>query len=232
MRTVRHFAALLAALLLALPAASRAKERILSFVSDVTVKKDGALDVVETIRVMAEGDRIQRGIFRDFPIRYRGQDGGRTRTGFDVVSVERDGAPENWIEEPRDDFVRVRMGRADVPLPAGEHVYVLRYRTTHQLGHFPTYDELYWNATGTGWPFAIDVAEAQVRLPAGTRSGKRAAYTGPLGSTAADAEVVSEGHGRIVIRTTRPLGIGEGLTIAVAWPKGIVAAPAHSSAED
>ena len=108
---------------------------------------------------------------------------------------------------------------------SGEHRYVIRYRTTRQIGRFEDYDELYWNATGNGWIFPIDVAEARIRLPAPVKFGQRAAYTGPQGSTASNAEVVEEKPGEITFRTTQPLGPYEGLTVAVAFPKGVVAEP-------
>ena len=47
-----------------------AVERILQFISDVTVERNGDLIVTETIRVEAEGNVIRRGIFRDFPTIY------------------------------------------------------------------------------------------------------------------------------------------------------------------
>ena len=48
-------------------ASLHAQERILSYDSEVDVRDDGSLDVVERIRVRAEGNHIRRGIYRDFP---------------------------------------------------------------------------------------------------------------------------------------------------------------------
>ena len=70
------------------------------------------------------------------------------------TSVTRDGAPETCATEGMANGVRVRIGSADRSLRAGPHDYVIRYRTTRQIGFFSGYDELYWNATGTGWTFA------------------------------------------------------------------------------
>lgn len=206
-----------------------AGERILSFASDIQVNADGVLDVTETIRVRSEGREIRRGIYRDFPTRYY-RSGRTVRVGFDVESVERDGRAEPWSRERIDNGIRVRIGDADVMLPDGEHSYVIRYRTTRQLGFFDTHDELYWNVTGNGWIFPIDHAEARIRLPEPVGFGRRAFYTGPQGSKAGEAQVVSERPGEIVIRTTSPLGPGEGLTVAVGWPKGIVIPPPPPSA--
>jgi uncharacterized membrane protein YgcG len=229
MNIVRCAAALLAALLLALPATARAEERILSYVSDVQVRQDGSLDVAETIAVNAEGYRIQRGIYRDFPTKYKDRLGRRVRVGFDVQSVTRDGAPEKYALESLGNGVRVRIGDANVNLPYGAHSYTIRYRTTRQLGFFKDYDELYWNVTGLGWDFPIDMAEARIALPSSAAFGDRSVYTGPDGAAGKDAVVVSEEPGRIVFRTTRPLGPREGLTVAVAWRKGIVTQPESST---
>ncbi|HEX9964742.1 MAG TPA: DUF2207 domain-containing protein [Allosphingosinicella sp.] len=221
---------LVAALALLWPAVGRAEERILHYLSDVVVQADGALDVTETIRVRSEGVRIDHGIYRDFPTRYTSRAGAQVRVGFDVVGVTRNGAEEPFHTERQGNGVRVYMGSAETSVPPGEHVYSIRYRTTRQLGFFKDYDELYWNATGNGWVFPVDVAEARIRLPRPVPFGQRSVYTGPEGSTARNAEIVSEGPGEIVFRTTAPLAPYEGLTVATAWQKGVVAPPPAPSA--
>jgi uncharacterized membrane protein YgcG len=221
---------LLAALALLWPAAASADERILHYLSDVLVRPDGALDVTETIRLRSEGSRIDHGIFRDFPTRYTNRLGAQVRVGFEVVGVQRDGADEPWHTERQGNGVRVYMGDADTHVPPGEHVYAIRYRTSRQLGFFKDHDELYWNATGNGWVFPIEVAEARIRLPRPVPFGQRAFYTGPQGSTDRNAEVVSESPGEIVFRTTAPLGPSEGMTVAPSWPKGVVTPPPPPSA--
>jgi uncharacterized membrane protein YgcG len=226
---IRLTALLLAALATLLPGGALAEESIRSWRSDIQVRADGALDVTETIRVNAEGNRIQHGIFRDFPI-LRDKDGRQVRVGFDVHEVERDGRPESYDRERVNNNVRVRIGSADTYLDNGEHTYVISYTTTRQLGYFDTFDELYWNVTGNDWVFPIETAEARIRLPKPVRFGpERAVYTGPRGATGHAARVVSEAPGEIVFRTTAPLGPYEGLTVAVRWPKGIVAEPPRPS---
>jgi uncharacterized membrane protein YgcG len=209
---------------------ARAVERILRFVSDVEVQSNGDLAVTETIRVQAEGNQIRRGILRDFPTTYARPDGSRVVVGFDVTSVTRDGASEAWTTEGMANGVRVRIGRADVTLSTGPHDYVIHYRTTRQIGFFADYDELYWNATGTGWTFAIDSAEARITLPQAVPFRQSAFYTGPQGARGRDAAIVEQQPGHIVFRTTRALPPGSGLTIAAAWAKGVVAEPTSSQA--
>jgi uncharacterized membrane protein YgcG len=219
------FRAAFAALLLLAAAPAFADERILKFLSDVAVQKDSSLDVTETIDVRSEGNQIVHGIFRDFPTLYKGENGRGTRIGFRFLGAERDGKAEEATVEPQANGVRMKIGSADTTLEPGEHRYVIRYRTTRQMGRFRDYDELYWNATGNGWAFPIDVAEARIRLPEPAGFVQYAAYTGTQGSTDRNAEVVSEKPGEILFRTTWPLAPYEGLTVAAAWPKGVIGEP-------
>jgi len=235
-------ATLLAATLLAATAA-RADERILVYDAEITVNADSSLDVRETIRVRAEGANIRRGIYRDFPTVYPGRDGRRVTTGFDLLSLSRDGRPEPHRIERVENGVRVYAGDANVLLDPGEYTYELRYRTDRQLGFFETHDELYWNVTGNGWLFAIDAVTARVRLPAPATDPPNAiapadlrmeAYTGPQGTRGSDYVVrldeTDPAHPMPFFFTTRPLAPEEGLTIVVGWPKGHVTPPTGASA--
>ena len=221
--------ALPAVLLAAVSTTANAEERILGYLSDVQVQKDSSLQVTETIDVRAERDQINHGIYRDFPTRYRGRNGSQVRVGFTFERATLDGQPVQAKAEAHGNGVRVKVGDPDTFVEVGEHRYVLRYSTTRQIGRFKDYDELYWNATGNGWIFPIDVAEARIRLPSAVKFGQHAVYTGAQGSTGQSAEVVEEKPGDILFRTTGPLGAYEGLTVAVAFPKGVVAEPSSQS---
>ena len=216
-------------LLLGAAAAAHAEERIHRFVSDVQIRKDSSLEVTETIDVRAEHNQINRGIYRDFPTRYRGRRGNQVRVGFTFQGATLDGMPVPAKTESISNGVRIRIGDPDKYVEVGEHRYVIRYSTTRQIGRFNGFDELYWNATGNGWIFPIDVAEARIRLPEAVRFGERASYTGPQGSATSNAQVVDEKPGEITFQTTGPLGPNEGLTVALAFPKGVVAEANESS---
>lgn len=204
---------------------ARGQERILAFGSDIAITRNGDYEVTETIRIVSLADRIKHGIQRDFPTSYRNGLGQKSRVSLDVLAVSRDGRPERYELIPVDNGMRVQIGEAETLLPPGEHVYVIRYRTTRQIGYHDRYDEIYWNVTGNGWVFPIDMAEARITLPAPARFGARTVYTGPDGSTAHDAAVVEERPGFIHFRTTAPLDAYSGLTIAAAFPKGVLEAP-------
>ena len=213
----------------ALPTAAQAEERITSYSSDVRVQKDGTLDVTETIEVIAEGQSIRHGIYRDFPTtrRVMGQPGNHV--GFKMLGVSLDGSAEPFAIEGIRSGVRIRIGSADRDVAPGAHRYVLHYRTMRQIGHFDTFDELYWNATGNEWAFPIDRAEATITLPSPARFTRRASYSGSAGATGSMARVINETANSITFVSTAPLGPHEGMTVAVGWPKGVVEPPSASS---
>jgi uncharacterized membrane protein YgcG len=213
------------------PDAAPAQERILGYHADLAIQADGSLEVTETIRVRAEGQRIRRGIYRDFPTRYRDRMGNRVVVDFEVLGLSRDGQPEPYFTENLSNGVRVNTGGDDfLPVPA-DIEYQLRYRTTRQLGYFGDYDELYWNVTGLGWEFDIAQASARLQLPGDVAPDqwRLAAYTGPDGATGRDFEIEVTGPREVFFRTTRALGPNEGLTIAAGFPKGLVPEPSALS---
>lgn len=231
-------------MLIVLPLNARAEEKILSFGSVIRVLPDASLDVVETITVNAQGQQIKRGIYRDFPTIYPDGHGQVYEVTFDVVSVMRDGVPENYFFQDLSNGRRVMIGRKEYFLNPGAHTYQIHYRTQGQLGFFENFDELYWNVTGNGWDFPIEQASATVILPEAVKNqvGLVKAYTGGQGQKGESWMRRFSDSGDVVIDATQTLNPREGLTIVVQWPKGFVtphdrklftrAAPSASSSAD
>lgn len=218
---------LLGLLALGLAAPLCADERILEYRSDIRLQPGGELLVTETIRVRAEGREIRRGIYRDFPTKYRDRWGNRVNASFAPVSVSRNGGPEPWHSQPRGNGVRVYFGSASRNIEAGVHEYEFRYVTDRQLGYFPESDELYFNAVGHGWAFPIDRARVEITLPFEAPAARLqvSVYTGRQGERGSAAVARAEGGRRVLIETTESLPPRNGLTFAVSWPKGLIAEP-------
>jgi hypothetical protein len=162
----RLFAA--AILLLTLAAPAIAREEFRAYASDITLRIDGSVDVVETIDVNAEGIDIRRGIYRDIPVTMLGESGNKIRIALDVAGVTRAGQPEMFRVERMGDFQRIWIGNPDSLLRRGEHRYTIHYSMERMVR--PSADggdELYWNVTGNYWDFPILTSVARVTLPDG-----------------------------------------------------------------
>ena len=213
------------------PAAAQERSwHIESFHADIRVLENGSIEVTETIRPRFDGS--YNGIYRTIPVEYR-ISGFRYRLRLSVEAVtDADGSPLRYEAKRDGDYLNTRIwvpGAVDTV-----RTVRLSYGVTHGLRFFEAdegedgiveaYDELYWNVTGTEWPVPIEAASATVRLPQ-TVGGVRAhAFTGGYGATGRDA-VVDVAGTRVDVRTDRPLGFREGLTIGVGWDAGVVQRP-------
>ncbi|MCP4299188.1 MAG: DUF2207 domain-containing protein, partial [Gammaproteobacteria bacterium] len=221
---------IVAILLLSLPLAGLAKERILSFHSEIRVLTSGMIEVTETIKVQAEGRRIKRGIYRDFPTEYEDKLGNGYIVAFEPLAVLRNDRPEAFHTQPVRRGVRTYFGRANHFIEHGEHTYMFRYRASRMLGFFEEHDELYWNVTGFDWAFPIVKASATVVLEfdAPLSGITEEAYTGPFGANGRDYRSRIDSARRVFFEANSPLSPVNGLTIVVGWPKGFVVEPTRA----
>jgi len=186
------------------------------------VLRSGAVALQETIRARFEGAPWQ-GLLRSIPVISRAPGGAAHRLGLQMRSITAaDGTPyrsESSLQEGE------RRLRIFIPNAAGStRTAVLRYRVEHAIRFGSDHDEFYWNVTGSDRQVPIEQAGATIVLPLGSRGIRAAAYTGTSGSASADAAVTISGN-EVRVETTRPLQWNEGLTVAVAFDKGIVREP-------
>jgi len=217
---------------LAAPSALHARDIVIrDYRSDVVVNRDGTTDVTETLRVYFEGS--WNGIFRDLSLQHKTGQGRNERLQAEVLGVT-DGDGRGLAfdrEKPESGVLRLRIsvpGASDA-----ERTVVIRYRLKNAVRYFyandagGTHDELYWNVTGNKWGFPIEHVRARLTVPDGALPTQQHAYTGYEGSTGSEAAVDVRGQ-TVVAEVTRTLAPGEGLTLAVAWPAGVLARPSEA----
>jgi uncharacterized membrane protein len=206
------------------------QERIISYDSRIQIQPSAILTVEETIKVYASGQEIKRGIYRDFPTHYKDRNGNNYKVSFKVLHVLRDGREENFFLKAESNGMRVYVGEKERLLPPGEYTYTIVFETDRQLGFFKDFDELYFNAIGTGWSFPIERAKVVVELPKNARHATKEvdAYSGYQGKQGKDFINYRDESGRIVFETTRTLFPREGFTVVIGWEKGFVHGPTQA----
>lgn len=194
-------------------------EKIERFSSFAVVNEDSSVSVTETIAVQSYQDKIRRGIFRVLP--YKGV------SDYELVSVTRDGKNEPYQIENTPSAKTVYIGNSSRILPAGKYIYELSYVVKGAVRFQKEFDEFYWNVTGNDWQFPIQSASFRLSLPPGAQviADGVSYYTGASGEKGQDAYRPHE----LAVEVTRPLAAGEGLTVSVAWNKGVVKEPFYKS---
>ncbi|WP_316840434.1 DUF2207 domain-containing protein [Pedobacter gandavensis] len=202
-------------------------ERIISFHTDIRIDTSGMMYLSEKIKVYASGDQIKRGIVRNIPIYRKDIFGDKKSADFEITSILKDGKKENYKTKNDGSVRSIYIGDEDIILNPGVYTYEIKYQTKGQVGFYKTYDEIYWNVTGSDWDFEIEKASATIVLPNGALPGNTACYTGPSGSTSKDCNISINPDQSISFQTTQVLPSGSGLTVASAFTKGIIKRPSN-----
>ena len=162
---------------------------IRTYVADFTVDDDGDLHATETLTVDFPGYG-KHGIFRFFDEADQSATNAR-REPYDI-SVTRDGSPEPFelLNENNGRITNVRIGSADVTIPAGEHTYVIDYKIDGVLEEGTTGQptQFYWNLIPGGWLQEIETANLTVHLPVPASGVQCARGAGQAGGCTAEGD--------------------------------------------
>ncbi len=151
-----------------------------SYDSVYVIHPDGTVDVTEDI-MYDFGEGHFHGIDRYIPVDYE-YDFTHKRV-IQISNVRVDDGVTKWpVRKIKDGpSLRLRIGEAST-LVTGVQRYHITYRIQGALNSFDDHDELYWNATGPGWPLTIEKASAAVMAPEGSISGVKC-FQGEYGTT-------------------------------------------------
>ncbi|MBB2151628.1 DUF2207 domain-containing protein [Pedobacter gandavensis] len=202
-------------------------ERIISFHTDIRIDTSGMMYLSEKIKVYTSGNQIKRGIVRNIPVYRKDIFGDRKSADFKITSILKDGKKENYKTRNDGSDRSIYIGNEDLILNPGVYTYEINYQTKGQVGFFKTYDEIYWNVTGSEWDFEIEKASATIVLPNGALPGNTACYTGSSGSTSKNCSISINPDKSISFQTTESLPSGTGFTVASAFTKGMIHRPSN-----
>ncbi len=193
------------------------------FHSDIMIQEDSSIIVKETIDV--EFHRPRHGIYREIPFKYRDDFGKAVTTPTRVLSVtDQSGKPLKYQVTKTGPVVNIKIGDAKRYVE-GRWTYIIAYEAENVVLFFNDHDELYWNVTGNYWKAPIKEASATVALTTKKKSKNLmvAGYEGGYGSKEECGYETYENSGKFF--TKRSLKMGEGMTIAFGWDKGLVLPP-------
>jgi uncharacterized membrane protein len=202
-------------------------EEILDFKAELYLSGDGTLMVEEEIEYDFQS-ALRHGIYRDIPYKY--DYGYKKQTiELDVEEVsDFNGEPYQYKVSKSGDRVNIRIGDPDTKI-TGVNGYRIQYFVDGAIAYFDDYDEIYWNVTGNEWRVPIRHASAKVSFENGVPEGVKAlCYTGSYGSKSQDCEIRINPDS-IEFETVNNLNAGQGLTIVVGMPKGVVDEPSALS---
>ena len=201
------------------------KEQILKYETELSLNKDGSLFIIENITVKAEGNKIQRGITREFPTKYKNKFGDNIVIDLEIIDILKNNIHESFFVKNKSNGKIIYIGNKDVFLKHGNYTYTLKYKINRQIGFYEHFDELYYNVIGTGWSFPINNIAVKLSLPPDAEIIKQVAYTGSKNQVGKNYISKKLSPNIITYKNLKPFLAYEGLTIAVSFPKGIIKEP-------
>jgi len=218
-------AAVLATLFVAAgPASAEPTGRITDLKINYRLDTAGILHVQETFTWdfggVAHG--MQRELVTREPDPSTGKDMVYTISNFRVTSPEPDVSTHVSTTDKggpldRDRSTVYRIGDPDQLIMDQPTTYVINYDETGAVRTSGNYDELYWDATGTGNP-AIDKVTITASVPGGAQDVR--CYAGPVGSTAPCGSA-TKGSTQAQFTATK-LAAGDNVTIGVKIKPGLI----------
>lgn len=198
-------------------------EHIESFDSNITIRKDGSVNVKETI--LYDFSTLSRhGIYRTIPYTKVDPNSKTFELLFSGFSVtDEAGKTYRFSKSKTNNTITLKIGDSNRTI-TGLHTYVISYNISGALGYFDNHDELFWNATGTDWNVPIKSARATLNLPPGTKAEdvQKSCFTGSYGSKESGC-TVAQNSDIISFSANNSFNSYEGITIVAGFPKGIVA---------
>ena len=197
-------------------------EQIYDFQSEIGINRDCSLDVVEKIYIDF-GSTERHGIYRVIPVQFERR-GASYTVPTEVVKVTEQASAVNYSSSRHDRDLVIKIGEAGKTV-TGKHVYEIQYKVKRALNFIDNSPELYWNATGSEWPYKIAAATAVVHVPSGIPATaiRTESFVGSPGSTEhANSEVRGTD---VIFSAPHALLPGEELTIVVGLPAGSIAKP-------
>lgn len=201
-------------------------DEILSFDTDLTINRDGTLDVIETIAIINRpGGVYEYGYSKVLPGSGELRSSGFSREMystpiFELKSIDVDGAIGEYYVSNNVLYV----GSKDKPLKEGEHLIKLSYTTDGRILDEPHHDELYFSIVEDNFNGRyIRKASVMVRLPKGAdviyTHGKAGLYKRE-DFISSVAETSNGDVARFIV--SRPLKEGMDFAVTVGFVKGYV----------
>ena len=186
-------------------------EVIHSYDVNIEAKKNGEMDIVETINYDFE-DLYRHGIYRYIPLYSKVGDLYRV-IKIKNIKIQRDGANEKFTISKNKEQVYFKIGDPDKTIN-GQHLYKISYTVENGIGsNFEGHDEIYWNITGSNWQVQIEKATATIFTDFGVNPTDFICFEGSIGSKDQTCKIT-----RNNVVSSQILYPGLGLTIVAVYP--------------
>jgi len=200
-------------------------EEINSFSSTMKINANATVNFTEVIKYNF-GDLEKHGIYRYIPVDYTEGNSNYSINVSNISVTDTDGLNYDFVDAYNGRNLNLKIGDPDA-LISGLKTYVIKYDVVGAINYFNNHDEFYWNVNGSDWPVSILKSKATVIVPFEIKNPNLEikCFYGAYGSKneCNFSYLIKEGYTQIDFEAPVALASGEDLTIALSFPKGLIA---------
>ena len=202
-----------------------AAEHIPYLQNDIEILPDGLVKFNETIVVVANGEKLAKGLTKILPGYVYSREGKRQKLDYTLLKVTVNGQEVPYRLKAQGLQVLI-IPESDYRLEPGVYTYNFQYVNDQLLWDYGNFREFYWDVTGSSWNLVIGMAGAKITLPPGISPLEQQVFTGYSGRLNSDNAVIMQTTPATWGYLARsPLFIGEGLHLILSLPENAIMAP-------
>lgn len=203
--------------------------------TEIILKEDSSLNITENIVADCGNALDKHGIFRVLPTYYVPENGKKVSLFVDLESItDFDGNPYEYsvIKDRQNGTLTWKIGSADKTV-SGVNNYRIKYQVRNSVRFDnPSFDEFYWNVHGQFWDLEVDHFLANIVFP--EKINEKTVleinkYDGNFGAKDLGISTYKWiSPNTIQVESKTMLATGQGVTLSVTFPKGIITPPVLS----
>ncbi len=202
-----------------------AAEHIPYLQTDIEILPDGLVKFNETIVVVANREKLAKGLTKVLPGYVYSRDGKRQKLDYTLLKVTVNGQEIPYRLRAQGQQILL-VPESDYRLEPGVYTYNFQYVNDQLLWNYGNFREFYWDVTGSSWNLVIGMAGAKIILPPGVTPLGQQVFTGYPGQLNSDNALIMQtapSSWGYLART--PLFIGEGLHLILSLPEEAIMPP-------
>lgn len=202
-----------------------ALEHISYLMNSIEVLPNGLVKFEETMVVVANGEKLKKGLTKILPARIYAKDGKSRRLDYSVIGVTVNDMPVDYRLTDNGNNILL-IPSDDYDLTPGIYTYKFEYLVDNLLWEYDDFYNFYWDVGGNGWNLVIDRTGASLSLPVEGGILEQTVLIGVPGHLNENAASMrSNGRYATAYIASRPLFIGEGMFLMTHISKDTIVSP-------
>lgn len=139
-------------------------EHIPYLMNSIEVLPSGSVKFEETVVVIANGDKLQKGLTKILPKKIFNEERKSKKLDYSIINVSVNDIPVNYHLSSNEQSI-LFVPEKDYYLDPGVYTYKFEYLVDNLLWEHDNFYRFYWDIGGNGWNLVIDRLGASLFLP-------------------------------------------------------------------